>query len=95
MAAPAPIRLRLRVSPAARGRGGGAICRHGDAWKVRVSAPPEQGKANEAVLRLLADRLRLARERIVIVSGRAGRDKVVELSGIEADEAARRLAGGG
>ena len=46
-------RLRVRVSPGA-GRTA-LVGRHGDAWKVRVTEAPERGRANEAVLRLLAE----------------------------------------
>ena len=51
----ASTRVRLRVSP---GAGRAAIVgRYGDGWKVRVTAAPEHGRANDAVLRLLADAL--------------------------------------
>jgi len=59
---------------------------------VRVEAPPEGGKANEAVLRLLAETLDLPRRDVTLVSGHAARDKVVAVAGIEADETDRRLA---
>jgi uncharacterized protein (TIGR00251 family) len=65
--------------------------RHGDAWKVRVSAPPEHGKANDAVLRLLADTLAVPRTHVTLVSGHGRRDKVVELQGLDAEEVSRRL----
>jgi uncharacterized protein YggU (UPF0235/DUF167 family) len=52
-------RLRVRVSPGA-GRTA-LVGRHGDAWKVRVTEAPERGRANEAVLRLLAETLALPR----------------------------------
>lgn len=85
-------RLRLRVSPRASNPGeAGAIHRHGDGWKVRVAAAPEDGKANEAVLRLLAERLGLPRGNLTLVSGRSARDKIVELSGMDEAEAERRL----
>ncbi|MEN3341404.1 MAG: uncharacterized protein V7644_808 [Actinomycetota bacterium] len=83
-------RLRLRVSP-----GGGraaVVGRHGEAWKVRVAAPPEHGRANEAVLRLLAATLDVPRHAVALVSGHGGRDKVVELSGLEPELVERRLA---
>jgi len=84
-------RLRIRVSPGARRDE--IVGRHGDAWKVRVAAAPERGRANDALLKLLADRLRLAPAELSVVAGRSGRDKVVELRGLGADEAARRLEG--
>ncbi len=83
-------RIRPRVSPGARQPG--IVGRHGAAWKVRVSAAPEDGKANDAVVRLLADVLQLPERRIEIVSGRASRDKVVLLIGIDEDRAASALA---
>ena len=86
----ARTRLRLRISPGARKTE--LAGRHGDGWKVRVSAPPEDGRANAAVLDLLAKRLGLPRRALSIVSGHKGRDKVVEMSGIDAQEAERRLA---
>lgn len=84
-------RLQLRVSPGA-GRAH-VVGRHGTAWKVRVTAAPEGGKANEAVARLLAETLGLPRRDVEIVSGHAARDKVVALAGIDRAETERRLAG--
>ena len=84
-------RLRIRVSPGARRTE--IVGRHGGAWKIRVAAPPERGRANEAALQALADRLRVPPAELRLVSGRSGRDKVVELHGLAADEADRRLEG--
>jgi uncharacterized protein (TIGR00251 family) len=82
-------RLRVRVSPgAARTELAG---RHGDAWKVRVSATPERGRANDAVVGLIAEHLRMPRTAVSVVSGRTSRDKIVELRGLRPDEAVRRL----
>jgi uncharacterized protein len=86
----ASTRLRLRVSPGA-GRAQ-IVGRHGDAWKVRVTAAPEQGRANEAVLRLLAEALALPRDALSLVSGHGARDKIVELTGLGPALAERRLA---
>jgi uncharacterized protein (TIGR00251 family) len=85
-----PLRLRLRVAPGARRSH--VAGRHGDAWKLRVVAPAERGRANAEVVALLAETLGLPRAQITIVAGRAGRDKLVELTGIGAAEAERRLA---
>jgi uncharacterized protein len=82
-------RLRLRVSPGARSNA--IVGRHGEGWKVRVTAAPEDGKANDAVLRLLAERVGLPQVNLKLISGPSSRDKIVELTGIDAAEAERRL----
>jgi uncharacterized protein (TIGR00251 family) len=82
-------RLRLRVSPGARSNA--IVGKHGKGWKVRVTAAPEAGKANDAGLRLLAERLDVPGTSVTLVSGPASRDKIVELSGIDAVEVERRL----
>jgi uncharacterized protein len=84
-------RLRVRVSPGARR--GGVVGRVGDVWKLRVTAPAEGGRANEAVIRLLADTVDVPRRRVSLVSGHTARDKVVELEGVDAAEAERLLEG--
>jgi uncharacterized protein len=59
---------------------------------VKVTAPPVDAAANEAVVALLADRLHLAKRQISIVIGATGRSKTVELSGITADALRARLS---
>jgi uncharacterized protein len=82
-------RLRLRVIP---GSGKpGIVGRYGDGWKLRVTAPPERGKANEATLDMLADTLGLAATNLRLVSGHGSRDKTVEVAGLTTAEAERRL----
>ena len=83
-------RLRLRVAPGASAPG--VVGRHGDSWKVRVAAAPERGRANDAVLELLAETLAVPRASVTLVSGGSSRNKVVELNGITLDEIERRLA---
>jgi uncharacterized protein len=68
------------------------VGRHGEAWKVRVAAPPEQGRANDAVVRLLSETLAVPRAAVTVVSGHGGRDKIVELTGIDPSQIERRLA---
>jgi len=91
MATPS-TRVRLRVSPGARSSE--LVGRHGEAWKVRVAAPPDGGRANEAVLDLLAEKLALPRRSLSIVSGHTAREKVVRMEGIDWAEGERRLDGG-
>jgi uncharacterized protein (TIGR00251 family) len=89
-------RLRVRVSPGASRSG--VVGRYGDSWKLRVAAIPERGRANDAVLDLLAATLDVPRSNVELVTGQAGRDKVVALRGLSAGEAESRLeaaAGGG
>ena len=50
--------------------------------KARVSAPPEDGKANDALIRLLAAKLHVGRSRIQIISGAASRTKVIAVHGL-------------
>lgn len=83
-------RLRLRVSPGARSAG--VVGRHGEAWKVRIAAPPEGGRANEAVIRLLAEALSLPRDAVTLVSGHGARDKIVQLVGLDQGQIERRLS---
>jgi uncharacterized protein (TIGR00251 family) len=84
------MRVRLRVSP---GSGRAEIVgRHGDAWKVRVTAAPEHGRANDAVVRLMADTLSLPLSAVTIVSGHGARDKIIELTGVGPGVIERRLA---
>ena len=58
-----------------------------------MTAPAEGGRANEAVVRLLAETMDVPRRQVALVSGHTAREKVVELDGLEAAEVERRLAG--
>jgi uncharacterized protein (TIGR00251 family) len=82
-------RVRLRVSPGARRSG--IVGRHGESWKVAVAAAPEGGRANDALVRLLAETLDIPRASVAVVSGHAARDKLVALAGLDAAEVERRL----
>ncbi|HMI31289.1 MAG TPA: DUF167 domain-containing protein [Candidatus Limnocylindrales bacterium] len=84
------MRLRLRVTPKSRAdeivgmRADGAL-------QIRVSAAPEDGKANDSVLRLLSETLGLPKGAVRLLGGKASRDKWVDLDGIDAAELKRRL----
>ncbi len=84
---PGGFRVRLRVAPkAARAR---VMGEHGGALKLAVTEAPERGKANAAVIELLAQKLHVPKKNIAIVSGQSSQDKLAEISGI--DEQALRM----
>ena len=58
---------------------------------VRVSAPPVDGKANQAVTRLIAKALGVGRTSVTVVKGERSRDKVVAIEGVEPDAVLRTL----
>ena len=86
----ASARIRLHVVPGATRAG--VVARHGDGWKVRVTALPQGGAANRAVVRLLSDLLGVHARDVTLVAGHSGRDKIVELVGITRSELEIRLA---
>jgi uncharacterized protein (TIGR00251 family) len=80
--------LRVHVQP---GTGRSAMVgKHGNALKVRVAAPPVGGRANEALLALVASTLGLKADQVTLLSGESSRSKRVKATGIEPD-AARHL----
>lgn len=74
------VRFAVRVIPRAKQSAIEGV--HGGALKVRLSAPPVDGAANEALVRVLASALDVARSRVSIVSGLTSRTKTVEVAGI-------------
>ena len=86
------FRLRVRVAPGSSASG--VVGRHGDGWKVWVNAPAERGRANEAVLGVLADALRAAR-RCTTAARRGGEGSSWRVAGITAAEAELRLSAAG
>ena len=81
--------LRVHVQPGA-GRSA-VVGRHGDALKVRVAAPPVEGRANEATRALLVDALGLATADVELTGGELSRAKRFRLRGIDPEEADKRL----
>ena len=84
------IKLHVKVVPGASRAGIAGWL--GDTLRVRVTAPPERGKANAAVEELLASALDLSRDAVRIVAGHASARKLVELSGLPETELRSRLA---
>ena len=69
--------------------------RHGDAVKVRLAAPPVDGAANEALVRYLAEVVDVPRGSIEVLSGHAGRRKLLQITGITTAQAESALRLGG
>jgi uncharacterized protein (TIGR00251 family) len=63
----------------------------GDAYKVRLAAPPVDGKANEALIRFLAGRFDVAPSAVRIIRGLSSKMKIVEIDGIETGTVERVL----
>jgi uncharacterized protein len=83
------ILLRVHVQP---GAGRTAVMgRHGDALKVKVGAPPEGGRANEAVLGLLATTLGVPAASVTLESGASSRAKRVRIAGVSSADLERLL----
>ena len=83
------IRLTVRVQPrASRSELAGV---HGDALKIRLTAPPVDGAANDALIKFLADTFGVPRRDITILSGAASRTKVVHMHGVTEDSVRRVL----
>ena len=77
------LRVTIRLSPRANVDGLLAIVATpaGRVLKASVTAPPDAGRANEALLRLLARTWHLPHRNLAIIAGRTSRDKVVRVSG--------------
>ena len=65
---------------------------HGDALKVRLQAPPVEGKANQALIRFLSETLSISRSQLSIAAGETGRNKAVLITGLSKPELLKRLS---
>ena len=81
--------LKVRVKP--RARHTTIVGMRGDALMLEVKAPPEQNKANDAVIALLADVLDIAKSRIEILAVQSSREKRVRIVGLTVKEFQERL----
>ncbi len=81
--------LRVRIVPrAAQDELAGVI---GDMLKIRLRAPPVEGRANTALTRWLADQLKIPPKQVSIQSGANARVKIICLRGCRVEDAVRRL----
>jgi uncharacterized protein len=77
-------RFTVKVHP--RARRSAVTGRLGDAWKLDLTAPPAEGKANEECVRFLAELVGVPRARVRIVTGLTSRTKVVEIEGVTEED---------
>ena len=81
--------FKVRVQPrAARNQVAGL---YADALKLRLTAPPVDGEANEACRSFLAGLLKVPRSQVEIVSGHTGRSKMIKVLGISAEKLVKAL----
>ncbi len=81
--------LTVRIQP--RASRNGIVVMEGGGLKIRLTAPPVDGAANEALVRFLADVLSLPKSQVEIVTGHTSRDKIVRIAGISREEAEQVL----
>jgi len=82
--------LRVRVAPGAKREC--IVGAHGDALKVAVRQPPEGGRANRAVCRLVAESLSVPAREVSVLRGATARDKVLLFAGHEENDLAKMVA---
>jgi len=86
---PSGATFAVKVHPRARQNAiNGEI---GDALKLSLTAPPIEGRANEACIEFLAKLLKLPRSSVTIASGHNSRRKVIRVVGLSAEEVRRRI----
>ncbi len=82
--------LRVRLTP--RGGRAALMKREGDTLYARVAPPPVDGAANEALIALLSDALKISKSRIQFKSGETRRDKTLRIEGMSQTELERQIA---
>ena len=86
---PAGATFAVKVQP--RAKRNGVIGEIGEALKLALTAPPIEGRANDACIEFLAKLLKVPRSSVTIASGETSRRKVIRVAGLSADEVRRRL----
>lgn len=87
------ITLTLHIQPGAKKTDVAGI--HGDALKIRLAAPPVDGKANAALIDFIATALDCPKSAVVLKSGQTSRRKVLAISGVSMETVGRLLTGRG
>jgi uncharacterized protein (TIGR00251 family) len=83
-------RITVRVQPNASRNEVVAIT--GDILKIKIAAPPVEGKANRRLIEFLSERLNVSKSRLSVLKGENGRNKVIAIEGLDRAEVLRRLS---
>ena len=86
---PAGISFAVKVHP--RAKKNAITGEVGDALKLALTAPPVDGKANDACIEFFANLLKVSRSSVTIASGASRRNKVIRIAGLSAEEVRRRM----
>jgi uncharacterized protein len=86
---PAGVTFAVKVQP--RAKKNAVIGELGDALKLALTAPPVDGRANEACILFFANLLDVPRSSVTIASGETSRRKIIRVTGLSADEVRRRI----
>ena len=87
---PSGATFAVKVHP--RGKKNAITGEVGDALKLALTAPPVDGKANEACIDFFAKLLKVPRSSVTIAAGHSSRNKVIRVAGLQAEEVRERLA---
>ena len=87
---PGEVKISVRVSPGAPHN---EVVGYAEGvWRIKVAAPPVEGKANKALVDFLSDKLDVSKSTVTISRGLTGRNKVVIIEGLTPAEVTRRLS---
>jgi len=84
-----PVTLSIRIQP--RASKNGIVTMAGGGLKIRLTAPPVDGAANEALVKFLAETLSIPKSHVEIVSGHTSREKIVRITGMSGADVRRVL----
>jgi uncharacterized protein (TIGR00251 family) len=86
---PGGATFQVRVQP--RAKKNAIVGEVGEALKLALTAPPVEGRANEACVKFLAEVLNVARSSVTIAAGESSRNKVIRVAGLTAEQVRKRL----
>ena len=87
--APVSATLTIRIQP--RASRNGIVMMEDGSLKIRLTAPPVDGAANEALIKFLSEVLDLSKSQVRIITGHTSREKIVKIEGLSEQEARRML----